>query len=85
MRHLLLIYGGHVGGRVAKMTESVRNGIELLADEVELRCLSALRADLDDLLWAHGLLIGTPEHFGYMSGAVKDFLDRTLLSGGASK
>ena len=33
---------------------------------------------MDDLLWAHALLIGTPEHFGYMSGAVKDFMDRTF-------
>lgn len=40
--------------------------------------LPALQAGIDDLLWAHGLLIGTPEHFGYMSGAVKDFMDRTF-------
>jgi multimeric flavodoxin WrbA len=44
---------------------------------VAVRCLKAFDAGLDDLLWAHGLLIGTPENFGYMSGAVKDFLDRT--------
>jgi multimeric flavodoxin WrbA len=39
---------------------------------------SALEAGVADLLWAQGLLIGTPEHFGYMSGAVKDFMDRTF-------
>ena len=46
--------------------------------DVELRDLPALAASVEDLLWAQGLLIGTPEHFGYMSGAVKDFLDRTF-------
>jgi len=78
MKRLLLIFGGHAGGRIASMTESVRAGIDELSDEIELRCLAALDAGVDDLLWAEGLLIGTPEHFGYMSGAVKDFLDRTF-------
>jgi multimeric flavodoxin WrbA len=78
MKRLLLIYGGHTGGRVAAMTDAVRDGISAFADEVELRELSALAAGVDDLLWAQGLLIGTPEHFGYMSGAVKDFFDRTF-------
>lgn len=44
---------------------------------VETRLKMALRAGLDDLLWTHGLLLGTPENFGYMSGALKNFLDRT--------
>jgi len=78
MRHLLLIYGGHAGGRVEALTTAVKDGIAHCADEIELRCLPALTAGVDDLLWAHGLLIGTPEHFGYMSGAVKDFMDRTF-------
>jgi len=59
------------------MAESVREGILRHGESVELRYLQALDAGIDDLLWCEGLLIGTPENFGYMSGAVKDFLDRT--------
>lgn len=43
---------------------------------VEVRIKSALEADADDLLWADGFILGTPENFGYMSGAMKYFLDR---------
>lgn len=44
--------------------------------DVEVRVRSALEADVDDLLWADGFILGTPENFGYMSGAMKYFLDR---------
>lgn len=43
---------------------------------VEVRVRTALEADADDLLWADGFILGTPENFGYMSGAMKYFLDR---------
>lgn len=43
---------------------------------VEVRVKEALDADSDDLLWADGFILGTPENFGYMSGAMKTFLDR---------
>jgi multimeric flavodoxin WrbA len=76
--HLLLIYGGHTGGRTRQMVDAVLEGVAQSGDDVELRALPALEAGVEDLLWAHGLLIGTPEHFGYMSGAVKDFMDRTF-------
>ncbi len=75
MKHLLAIYSSQTG-RTRTLLEAVRAGVDEFADEVELRVLPALQAGLDDLLWADGLLIGTPENFGYMSGAVKDFLDR---------
>ena len=77
-RHLLIIYGGHAGGRTHEMLAAVQEGVSQAAEEIEVRALPALQAGVDDLLWAHGLLIGTPEHFGYMSGAVKDFMDRTF-------
>lgn len=77
-KRILLIYGGHAGGRTEQLVAAVTQGIESADEPVELRCLPALTAGVDDLLWAQGLLIGTPEHFGYMSGAVKDFMDRTF-------
>lgn len=77
MKHLLLVTGGHAGGRLERLAAEVRAGAAEFAEDVELRSLPALQAGIDDLLWANGLLIGTPEKFGYMAGAVKDFFDRT--------
>ena len=45
-------------------------------DGVEVRARPALEADAEDLLWADAFILGTPENFGYMSGAMKYFLDR---------
>jgi len=78
VKHLLLITGGHAGGRLERLADAVAAGIAEFTDEVELRRLPALEATLDDLLWCHALVIGTPEKFGYMAGAVKDFFDRTF-------
>jgi multimeric flavodoxin WrbA len=78
MHHLLIIHGGHAGGRTHRLIEAVRDGVLAAGEDIELRTLPALQANIDDLLWANGLLIGTPEHFGYMSGAIKDFMDRTF-------
>lgn len=79
-RRLLLVHGGHPGGRTERLRLAVAAGVAAAASttEVELRQCRALDARLDDLLWAEGLLLGTPEHFGYMSGALKDFFDRTF-------
>ncbi len=45
---------------------------------VEVRTRAALEADAEDLLWCDGFILGTPENFGYMSGAMKYFLDRVF-------
>ncbi len=44
-------------------------------ESVELRILTPLDASVDDVLWADGIILGTPENFGYMSGALKYFYD----------
>lgn len=43
---------------------------------VETRVRPAFDAGPDDLSWSTGLLMATPARFGYMSGALKDFLER---------
>lgn len=76
MKHLLIVYHSQTG-HTERLMQAAAEGAAEFAAEVEVRCIRALQATLDDLLWANGLLIGTPENFGYLSGAVKDFLDRT--------
>jgi len=77
-KRLLIIHGGHAGGRTHRLVAAVHGGVQAGDGSIEVRKLPALEAGVDDLLWAQGLLIGTPEHFGYMAGAVKDFMDRTF-------
>lgn len=76
MKHLLIVYASQTG-HALRMAQAARQGALVLADEVEVRIEHGLRAGLDELLWCHGLLLATPENFGYMAGALKDFLDRT--------
>ena len=47
-------------------------------ENVDVRARPALEADASDLLWCDGFILGTPENFGYMSGAMKHFLDRVF-------
>jgi multimeric flavodoxin WrbA len=75
-RHLLIVYHTQ-SGSTSRMADAVIAGATSAAIEaVEVRVKSALEADSQDLLWADGFILGTPENFGYMSGAMKYFLDR---------
>lgn len=75
-RKRLLIVFHSQSGNTARLAEAVLRGARR-EREVEVRCLRAFDADTEDLLACEGLLLGTPENFGYMSGALKDFFDRT--------
>ena len=77
-KHLLIVYHSQ-SGTTTRMADAIVNGATSPNVEgVEVRVRSALEADSDDLLWADGFILGTPENFGYMSGAMKYFLDRVF-------
>ncbi len=50
---------------------------EALGSAVDVRVMGALEAGVEGVMAADGDLLATPENFGYMSGALKDFFDRT--------
>ena len=77
-KRLLIIFHSKTG-RTKKLIEAAFEGaVDPTLDAVEVRMLTCSEASATDLLWADGLLLGTPENFGYMSGAMKDFFDRTF-------
>ena len=78
MKHLLIVFHSKTGN-TRQLANAVIDGASSDdAGGVEVRVLRAADAGPEDLLWADGLLLGTPENFGYLSGALKDFLDRTF-------
>lgn len=78
LKHLLIVFHSQ-SGNTEKMAEAVLRGAKAEEiDDVEVRMLQAFDAGVDDVLWADALILGTPENFGYMSGGMKDFLDRTF-------
>ena len=74
-KSLLLIYHSK-SGHTEKMARAVIEGVQdEVIDNVELTVKSPLDALASDVLSANGVIIGTPENFGYMSGAMKHFFD----------
>ena len=76
MKNLLIIYHSQSGNTQA-LAEAIVRGCRQ-EPQANLRVKRAFEADLQDLLWAQAILFGTPENFGTMSGALKDFFDRTF-------
>ena len=74
---VLIVWHSATGGAQA-LAEALGEGA---SDDsiggVEVVSRRALEAGVEDVLAADGMLLCTPENFGYMSGALKDFFDRT--------
>ncbi len=74
-KRLLIVFHTQTG-YTGQLADAVLIGARRVA-EVDTVIKRAFDAGTGDLLACHGLLLGTPENFGYMSGALKDFFDRT--------
>jgi multimeric flavodoxin WrbA len=73
---LLVVYHSRSGGTQA-LTDAVVAGAT--SDDitgVDVVVKTAFDTDADDVRACDALALGTPENFGYMSGALKDFLER---------
>jgi multimeric flavodoxin WrbA len=75
MKKILIIYHSQ-SGNTLKMAKEVAKGVDSI-ENVEAVLKNAAESTLKDLMKCDGLVIGSPEYFGYMSGIVKDFFDRT--------
>jgi multimeric flavodoxin WrbA len=78
MKTLLIVY--HTKGvKKAQMAEAVERGAKA---EEGVRVIVKRCADAGpgDVLAADGLILGTPENFGYMAGMMKDFLERIFYA-----
>ncbi|MSQ54428.1 MAG: flavodoxin [Betaproteobacteria bacterium] len=68
------------------MAEAVERGARAALAEAEAEAQVRVvrkrcpEAGPEDLLGADGLALGTPENFGYMSGMMKDFLERAFYA-----
>ena len=77
MKRLLIV--AHVPSEnTTRLRDAVVEGARAPEIEgVEARALTPFEAGPDDILAADGVILGTTENLGYMSGALKDFFDRS--------
>lgn len=76
MATVLVVYHSQ-SGNTEEMAKAVARGAKaVVGTEVVLK--KAKDAFLEDLVSCEGIAIGSPDYFSYMTGAVKDFFDRTF-------
>ncbi len=76
MKRLLLVWHSRSGHTQQMAEAALRGARDPAIAGVECVVRDALDATPDDVRAAHGILLGTPENFGYMSGALKMFFER---------
>jgi multimeric flavodoxin WrbA len=73
----LLVVSHSRSGTTQQLTDAcVEGATSDDIDDVDVVALHAFDAGADDVRACDAIVLGTPENFGYMSGAMKDFLER---------
>jgi multimeric flavodoxin WrbA len=75
MAEILILFHSQTGN-TEKLARAVTEGVEA-AENGRARLKRADRAIAEDVKECGAIVICSPEYFGYMAGAVKDFFDRT--------
>jgi multimeric flavodoxin WrbA len=76
MAKRLLIVAHAPSENTLSLREAAERGA-LSETGIEVRVVAPLQAGPDDVLAAQAVILGTTENLGYMSGALKDFFDRS--------
>ncbi|WP_339670413.1 flavodoxin family protein [Dasania marina] len=74
MKKILIVYHSQ-SGNTAQLARAVLKGASA---DAEVSLLPAMEAGVADLQACDAVIFGSPENFGYLSGGLKDFLDRTF-------
>jgi multimeric flavodoxin WrbA len=77
VKRLLIVYHSH-GWRTEALAQAAAEGARQAGAELDVRCERALSLGLEDFLAADAYLFATPETFGSLSGALKDFFERVF-------
>ena len=64
-------------GNTWKMAESIKAGLDSL-DDIQTDLKKVQDTDMEDLVAADGILLGSPTYFGTMAAEMKAFIDRSL-------
>jgi NAD(P)H dehydrogenase (quinone) len=72
----LIIYDSKTGN-TEKMAFMIAEGVRE-ADGVECVVKRVEDATLEDLMQAHGIIVGSPTYYGCMSGKLKEFFDKSV-------
>jgi multimeric flavodoxin WrbA len=82
MPRLLVVHHSPSRSMQAMTDAAIAGAHDPLIEGVDVAVCDALEASASGLLAADGYLLGSTANFGYMSGAMKFFFDRTFLEVG---